>query len=489
MSIGWIHDLGMGIGHGIVKGAHAIGGAVRKIPGQMHLEDDEEPSFLHNERPPIALPGMNAQGGAMPPRQPMRKLAAPAESMPALPSAPNVQTPTPEAPAPPQPFGGLGGAPPLTRNTPMPPAQTAQQSAPIEDLPAQPPLGPAPTRNVPTVMVPPLPGSRGGALEDTPYNRARYEYVTEPMNDEGKIPRSFKGTLQNAGLGAIRAIKANPRGGLSALAGGAVSGGAEALISPTSGRTSVFEDTQGRAIQADEQRQAQRRTQAANQEAERLKNEHLKAQTDAITQGKAKDNYIPLSGGGLYDIENQDFIREPNNPATRAAAVNPMWQETDKGYVDKRTGQPVLDVDGNQLQAYHKPERQPGEKTNAQADIDRRRVAETYSKLKGEYTAADSDWQVARGELVKNPKDAKIKTAYDNALAKRQAALNKLNSHVQSSTTMHPEDYEGGIGEGGVGYLKPKTGASRPAARDGKKGQASLSEFNSSKFPGWTPQR
>ena len=356
-------------------------------------------------------------------------------------------------------------------------------------------------RNVP---IPNLPSMKGGTTPYTDRGAAQYDQVmahATPNADGqrvGKIQSSWKNVAQNALLGAAGA---DPRGGLAGMLGGAIGGGLGAKFNPEVGQQRVFEAGPGRRMDQEQGRQDQLAQHRAEMEKARLNNEHIAAQTAALKTGKARDRFIPVSGGGLYDTENDYFVRDPNEPKTSATAPHyvegtvdgkPGWYNVadpelkgkvgpyDKQGTQARPRRYNIDgklVDDNGNVVYDAGR---GEKPNAQRATAINNAQKEHRTLKSEYTAADAAYQAAQKNLLKSPDDSDVKTTYEKALALREARLQKLNSHAQSVSEQFPDELEGGVGQGGVGYVKPKGGGAKatPSRSGGAKGPtAKLSDL------------
>lgn len=380
------------------------------------------------------------------------------------------------------------------------------------------------------VPIPQLPGHKGDPMPYTPYEDARYQTVMEGHRDaEGNISHrndagnfvdnkpqgvGWKEGFKSAALGAARAYQANPQGGLAALAGGAIGGGIGAKLNPDAARGANFDAGQGRQMIAQQQRRDQEIARQAQIQKLGLENEHLKAQTGlygAQAENLKTDN--ALAGDKFkFDQEqkrNQQAIeiykiKHPGrNPYQDkdGFARDPVTHEV---VTDPQTGQPIqlpppasmqerpMNV-GPQGAVYDPKTRQeiyrnPGsEKQDAHYASGVENTLKEHADLKSKATAADAAYKVAQSTLAKDPKNPDIQAATDKALAHREATLQALNSHAQGVNETYGDQLEGGIGAGGFGYVRRKAGA-KPLARGGSSGgTAPLSEFNSSKYPGWTP--
>jgi hypothetical protein len=138
---------------------------------------------------------------------------------------------------------------------------------------------------------------RGRQIRDTEdFERNQFirRGATTDTNGAVKVPRSWKNSLGNAALGALRGITTT--GSLGGALGGALAGGVGATISPLRGKEAIFEAFQAPGIRAGiEKRQAEdelRRKQALDdlkrQEAEadiRLKDaQRIKTLTPPLTR-------------------------------------------------------------------------------------------------------------------------------------------------------------------------------------------------------------
>ena len=213
----------------------------------------------------------------------------------------------------------------------------------VEDVQAQQQL---PTRPVPEVMIPQLPGRRGPKREYDPVIAAEYEYVTDTMDDKGKIPRSWKTIGQNALLGAANAYKANPNGGLGAMLGGALGGGAGAAISPVGGRENVFNEGYRPGLERDEARAQQRQEIQRKNRMGGLAEREANADIGLKEAQRRRAERIPGNIGeatwGTYDTTTGQPIwqRPPGASAQPAPSVH---VDGEGFYRNMRTGELILD--------------------------------------------------------------------------------------------------------------------------------------------------
>lgn len=115
-----------------------------------------------------------------------------------------------------------------------------------------------PTREIPKVFVPRLPGEQRPDIDprDNPLLASRYDYVSEGMDDKGHYGRNWKDILKAGLLGADQGIQragGNPWGAL----GGFGAGAAGAAISPQKGREYIFNTAIAPGLEADLKRTQQ----------------------------------------------------------------------------------------------------------------------------------------------------------------------------------------------------------------------------------------
>lgn len=471
------------------------------------------------------------------------------------------QRPLPIAPNPrpmlsPDMFMQAGDARPPIGGSPVvspPPAPSPQGSRPVSyfpntDRPTTLPSSAMPTRNMPpmtseipgsappqmpgpqpgpmdnprNIPVPRLPGQKGDPRMLDDYGRARYEaQMAGRKGADGSIstrdaagdfhtnkPKGigWKGGLQNAFIGMQQAKAANPNATLFEMAGGALGGGTRGKVDPDEGRGRIFDNGQGRQMRQDQQRMEVQQRAELDQEKMRLNNEHLQAQTEAIKTGKARDKFIPVAGGGLYDAENGYFVRDPNAPGQTSTArprrynINGnlvddegkvIYEGTQKekprtlqeaeadradeeGSVDQ-IAQDSFDDPGRQRAIMDKlPKSERALLEGAQPDFSRLPTA--YQQALKDPTNADVETvtkaEVARDRIVQEHKDA---------LASAEKKLEQIKQQEMAAIRRQVAD------EAKRKAAQRRTGSAKPLPRGGNS-PAPLSEFNSSKFPGWKPQ-
>lgn len=174
--------------------------------------------------------------------------------------------------------------------------------APEVSMPTQ-----VPMRELPQVRVPQLPGRTGPPLEDSPYNRARYEYVTRNMNEQGEIPRSWKTIGQSTLAGIAKTYQQNPNAPWQAQLAGGAAGGIGAAINPAGGEEFVFDSMYAPGVEKDQQRA---------QETDQRESERIRREQDVL-MGKAR-------------------IDELNRRANRPPVGEATW-----GTYNTETGQPI----------------------------------------------------------------------------------------------------------------------------------------------------
>jgi len=452
-----------------------------------------------------ADPSLLGGGGDGPP--PMRRLFSPEQTMPApLATSAGVTDLATEAPTRP------AAAPPITGfNWPEEPRRMATTPAPVArgGLPELAPMGKfapldlpegdtrlsapitAPSPAPPAmdrggVPLPQLPGRKGDPYMADEYDRAKYDAVMahakrdESGNVTDRFGRSGKSIFRNALIEGARAYARNPQGGLGAVAGGALGGGLGATFNAQAGYENEFEAGPGRKMQEQEARATSQAAQRADAERAQLQNEHLRQQTDALKRGKARDRYVTLPGGGLFDAESGSFVRDPNEPQARAAA--PHWVP-----VTGPNGQPMyVDLNapesrGQAYRPYEKPANVAGRLINVSpggAVFDPESKTAVYqnpasrgsgyggrgagsagsgipAEARTEYNRiqrlkakADSAWAAAKKEL-----DPDKKAALE---AQARAALDDYNANAEDFGNAYGDFFETGAGREGWNYVKPK---------------------------------
>lgn len=313
-----------------------------------------------------------------------------------------------------------------------------------------------PQREVPQVRVPQLPGRKGPMLDDTPYNRSRYEYVTRNMTDEGEIPRSWKTIGRSALAGIARTYQQNPNASWQAqLAGGAV-GGAGAAINPAGGEEFVFDSMYAPGIEKDQQRA---------QEAERLENERIRREQDVL-MGRARiDDYESRRRAAdeerpyrMRDLESQATLNEARaEAARRSPRVSPRYVQ---GVVDGEPG--YYDVNDPAMQGKIKPYERPQRESEEKLD-------DTWKSLNRDMQAFNK---------IKAEADEAMRSQYTE---EGQAKLAQAKAMAEQMRALYGDLVE--IGESnGWPYAKPRQsaprrGGSRPASGGRSGGTAKLSDL------------
>jgi hypothetical protein len=374
----------------------------------------------------------------------------------------------------------LTGPAPYLPNVPMASPDLASGSA-------APPLAPASAmapRNLERseVPIPALPGQAGGPLAYDPVKAAKFDYVMQgAQRDEdrnilskdqgGGFKRNWKDVAKNALIGAGRQIAANPRDPIGAAIGGALVGGAGTAINPEKGREFTFDQVEGPRMERDIEKQRRERQQAAEETFKEAQRKQIEAQTNKtnhdVDSDKARDRYIPLAGGALYDTKDQTLVVQPAEKTTKPTFHNVP------------AGTTVLGSDGKTV--YTSPAKP--EKPMSLGDAETERAADegsvdqiTNDSMEGRRSALFSklppDYQKALNDPEKADTDtlAKAQRAFDQMWkdeygrvrrytegeAKKKAGLIRAGRRPQSSSTGAPSQ-----------------STSRPR-----------SQFNSEKFPG-----
>lgn len=332
------------------------------------------------------------------------------------------------------------------------------------------PLSPASLdrRNVP---IPTLPGQKGDPQPYNPYDAAKYDAVmADASPDKSKINRSWKTSLQSALVGAGQALQNNPNGGLGAALGGALGGGIGGTANPSLAKQMVFDAGPGRQMLGQQQRQAQQQAKQTAAQKAQADLEYRRAQIDNLNS----DQY-GSAAWGTYNKKTGEAGYEKALPTPKA--LPPHWQavigeDGQPRYVDLnattsqgQTYRPIEKADAqrpfnvspggavydpkSQRELYRNPTQDKGVRGNAQYNAGVERAVTQYNKLKAEAAKADAASQA-------NPNDADL-------FAKKQAALQALNSHVMATNETFGDVLEGGIGEKGYGYVKRKGGSAAPS--------------------------
>lgn len=336
-------------------------------------------------------------------------------------------------------------------------------------------------RIVPRVMVPQLPGRRGPAMEDNGINSARYEYATEKMGDDGKIHRNFGDVLKSAGRGFLQGAATN---GLFGGFGGAVAGAVQGAADPAGARASNFDAFQRPGMERDQRERQMRAQQQLEQQKAQQEFEYKQAQTAKLYDDMGRDKNTVVTPGAAV-IGPDGKVRFQN-----AARITP---HNVQGTVDGKPGfydanDPALK---GKIQPYEKPNPNTSRPMNISAggavydpalgvEVYRNPTTEKpdahyaagvegalkqHSELKSNATAADAAYKVAADTLAKSKdKSADLQASVQSALARREAAMQALNAHALGVNQAYGDQLEGGVGDGGFGYVKRKPGGKVPAA-------------------------
>lgn len=342
----------------------------------------------------------------------------------------------------------------------MPQSDEVQTSTNAGDIPTQ-----AGGRLTPKVMVPPLPGRRGPAREDNGLNSREYEYVTEGMDNTGRIKRSGKDIAKAALLGAVQGLGTN---GLGGALGGAAAGGLTAAINPTLGREMIFNQTQRPRLEReqaeDDQRIAQQRAERQAEQSEELRQAQIDKLYNDQSREKPSDRYIKLTDGRLYDTQTGKLaVDGPQKPERKAA---PRWQS-----VEDESGNPTLvdlnapENQGKKFKPYQKPA-QPragnGRFATPKTAQPPARLLQSIERVGALRQAAIAAWDKAKSAAPAE-KEQRERSA--------RAAQQQYNDAAKNLGTVYGQHIEVGEGDGWA-YLKPREQpqASGPA-RTGNGGQ------------------
>lgn len=386
---GWLGQLGNGlkkVGTGLKDGANKIthlGGGPDGNAGAPGVEMPT-PTF---QRPQVPAPGSVGadfdQGASTYSPSPVNFGSAPSEVSPphapyqrpestAVPLKPTwdpigsvlpdpMTTPSPYGMRPP--YANAGEEREFSR---MPPPSTPTPSLISSRPPALAP-GPDPSSIASPVFtrqtgptreqtpIPQLPGHPGDPRPYDPTTAAKYNFVMshakhnadgsylDPADKEhgGGFKRDWKSIGKNFALGARQSVnqtmRNNPHASTGAILGsalgGGLGGGATAAISPEMGYENEFDQMHAPQMEADQQRVFTRGQQQHQQDQQSADLEYKRTMTKKaehdMQSEKARDRYMTLPGGGIYDTQDQYFVREPAEQQPKT--VSPHWLQTKTG--------------------------------------------------------------------------------------------------------------------------------------------------------------
>ena len=348
--------------------------------------------------------------------------------------------------------------------------------------------------------IPQLPGHPGDPRPYNPVIAGKYGFVMshakhnadgsylDPADKEhgGGFKRDWKSIGKNFALSARQSVnqtmRNNPHASTGAILGsalgGGLGGGATAAISPEMGYENEFDQMHAPQMQADQQRVFTRQNQQSAQmmaqqeyEFKREQSRHLAAQTDALNSD--------LYGAGSFGTFNKKTgqpgftIPAKNAPHYVDGTVNGVrgyYNAADPALAGKITPYDKSSANGADyggLSGVGIFNRRTGEVTTPMEKSDKvdphysagvENAIKKHAELKSQAAAADSAYQVAVKALKADPQNADIKASAEAALARREAAMQALNSHAVGVNQSYGDQLEGGVGDGGFGYVKRKAG-------------------------------
>jgi hypothetical protein len=283
---------------------------------------------------------------------------------------------------------------------------------------------------------------RGRQIRDTE-DFERNQFVrrgaTTDASGAVKVPRSWKTSLANAGIGALRGIATT--GSLGGAVGGALAGGVGATISPMAGRENLFSAFQAPGIRESIAKRREQEEQERQAAAEALKTQAALADIELKRSQAYKNRLPPLS-------------KPPKAPS-------PAWRQ-----VVGPDGAPILvdmNAPGSQGQTftpYVKPtEPKPEKPINAPAAAYKQ--AAEANKLKSQAAELWRKW----GEVADPEEKERLRQ-------QASAAQGKYNDAVRSLGELFPEHFEvGGFeeapGKQGWAYYKSRRPQAQPLSRPG----------------------
>jgi len=187
--------------------------------------------------------------------------------------------------------------------------------------------------------VPQLPGHPGDPRPYDPVIAGKYDFVMsharrnedgsylDPSDKQhgGGFKRDWKSIGKNFALGARQSVnqtmRNNPHASTGAILGsalgGGLGGGATATISPQMGYENEFDQMHAPQMEADQQRVFTRGQQQHQQDQQSADLEYKRTMTKKaehdMQSEKARDRYLTIPGGGIYDTQDQYFVREPTD--------------------------------------------------------------------------------------------------------------------------------------------------------------------------------
>lgn len=203
--------------------------------------------------------------------------------------------------------------------------------------------------------IPQLPGHPGDPRPYDPTTAAKYNFVMshakhnaggsylDPADKEhgGGFKRDWKSIGKNFALGARQSVnqtmRNNPHASTGAILGsalgGGLGGGATAAISPEMGYENEFDQMHAPQMEADQQRTFTRGQQQHQQDQQSADLEYKRTMTKKaehdMQSEKARDRYMTIPGGGVYDTQDQYWVREPAEQQPKT--LSPHWLQTKTG--------------------------------------------------------------------------------------------------------------------------------------------------------------
>lgn len=411
-----------------------------------------------------------------------------------------------------------GSGTPIPAATIMPPQQSEPwraPMAPVEPRATMPGLNegvntpqpimraqPGPQDDVRRVPIPRLPGQKGDPYQTDDYGRARYEAQMDGRRDaSGNISTQdaagdfhtnkaqgigWKGGLKNALYGMQAAKAANPNASLFEMAGGALGGGIRGKVDPDEGRGRIFDNGQGRQMQADQKRMDVRQQHEMAQEKMRLENERIGAQIDQY-RGNTKDAETEqkyrmalankANAEAQAKMTGRPQLTDDYDEATdsiRKIAVYPDGRvvvvgqsgagqlrregiESREGIASERN---AAAMDRTKVQQEGAKERatipRPGRggagaSRTGGGDGIPTEARQEHTRVQGLKRKADAAWAKA-----KNPPQGGDAAALADVA---NAAMADYNANAEDFGRAYGDFYEVGPGEGGWAYIKPKVAA------------------------------
>lgn len=528
--------MGQGIGSGFKTVGQGIGGGVKKIlPG-------EKPDLLRT--PGFVPEGAKAAGdvgggGILP------SIARPDAAMP-------LRTPDVGGrgilPISPTPFAVEQSNAPITPMLPRPtpPAMAAPTQGIVPTAPQMPGQMPSAREVAPpmdmdrrNVMLPALPGE-SGPKDYSRTEAARYDYHRSRMKQPGEegydgtgqYKRSGKDILRNALMGFFQGAASDPRNPLAAGLGGAMVGGVGSTVSPQGSAEYGFNTVERPRVEqqvADQdaeikREQAIQRAKWAGKmdEAKLLESqvdtEYRRAQTDATRAGM-KDGAL-IRRKQEADIAATEALAESrrtgrptktliqgDDGAVREVLVYPDGTRVEVGksgqaaMLDKRMdtwGQISDERNRSAIERARMQQEGAMSRTQVQQDgaMERAQMRGDDGGTKPKEAQAyllkfnDLKQELIKAEgMLSDPNVQANPAMYKNFEAQAAALKAQLGDMAQFAQDNYGDALEGGPGQGGYAYVKPRSGGLKPKLPQPQSGGSQgttrpRSQFNSQKFPG-----